>query len=72
MNKNTCYAGGVKVLSMIPWRRDDQTFKGVVYSYGLYEVIDARGFFTAYHAGKLLTVSQYFTEVEDVIRKHIQ
>ena len=72
MNTNTCFTGGVKVLTMIPWRRDDQAFKGIVYSYGLYEVIEARGLFTAFHGGKLLTTSKYFTEVEDVIRKHIQ
>ena len=72
MNKNTCYTGGVKVLTMIPWRRDDQAFKGIVYSYGLYEVVEARGMFTAYHGGQRLTQSAYFYEVEDVIRQHIQ
>jgi hypothetical protein len=62
----------MKILTLIPWRKSYEAFRGNVYEYGAYRVCEEKHVFVAYHGDKRLTQSAYFHEVEDVIRSHMR
>ncbi len=72
MNKNTCFSGGVRVLTMIPWRRDTSAFMGETFEYGLYKVVASRDQYDVTHGGRYFGTFSEFIDAEDAIRRHIE